>query len=455
MSKDLTTIREIAWRDVFPWLILLRVFRLSIRPSVLLLALLPTLVMPWGEQLARLTFIPDERTEAIPESPNASTGGRPGATNERHSTVEESVGSAVTSSLDPLRLAPQIGRQRIEPLFRQLTRPFREILRAESLPRTAYWVFVGLWGLLLWAIPAGAISRIAVVRIGREERVGFVESIVFASRRFGAYVGAPLLPMIGVALFAVPIAVVGLMMRSDWGLLFAAGCWVLVLMAGFAMSLMLLGLLFGWPLMWPTISAEFNGDLFEALQRGYDYTRERPLQYLFYAITATMLGALGWLVVNAVCSGIVDLSFWAASWGTGVDRLADIKQWESQLRLDLFHLGPPIESGTEPAAPTNSVAMVGLFVIHGLNTTLANQLPAAYAAGFFWCSASAIYLLLRQDVDQTEIDEVFSEEAELVPALDGSITTETNAENPQQLAQPSSGDLPEGEIPPASGTDVG
>ncbi len=41
----------------------------------------------------------------------------------------------------------------------------------------------------------------------------------------------------------------------------------------------------------------------------------------------------------------------------------------------------------------------------------------AYAAGFFWSSASAIYLLLRQGVDQTEMDEVFLEEPEQEPPL--------------------------------------
>ncbi|MEE3371648.1 MAG: hypothetical protein VX346_20115 [Planctomycetota bacterium] len=370
MANNLTMIREVSWREIFPWLILLRVFRLAIRPSVLLIALVPIILMPCGSWCAEQLF---DHTPDLDQQ-----------------TVE----LRVTSLLDLSRVTPDVGRERIESLFHLIARPFREILGTHSLRETAYWLFVGLWAVLLWAIPAGALSRIAVVRLGREERVGFVESLVFSVRRIGAYIGAPLLPLVGFALFALPVALVGLMMRADWGVLVAAVSWVLVLLVGFAMTLMLLGLFFGWPLMWPTISAEFNGDLFEALQRSYDYTRERPLHYLFYAFVATMLGALGWLIVNAVCNGIVDIGSWAVTWGAGVERMAEIR------------------------GETESTAVViGVQSIDVLNGLVLRQIPMAYAASFFWCSASAIYLLLRQGVDQTEMDEVFLEEPEEEPPL--------------------------------------
>ena len=190
MSNNLTTIREISWREIFPWLILVRVFRLAIRPSVLLMALLPIILMPWGSWCATQLF--DQPTHV----------------------EENAVELRVTSLLDLTRVAPAVGRQRMESLFHQITRPFREILRTHSLRETAYWLFVGLWAVLLWAIPAGAMSRIAVVRLGREERVGFIESLGFSVRRIGAYVGAPLLPLVGFALCALPVALVATRVTS-------------------------------------------------------------------------------------------------------------------------------------------------------------------------------------------------------------------------------------------------
>src|SRR5690606_9879037 len=41
-------------------------------------------------------------------------------------------------------------------------------------------------------------------------------------------------------------------------------------------------------------------------------------------------------------------------------------------------------------------------------------LQVAFAYSFMWCAAAGIYLLLRQDADQTEMDDVFLEEEEAV-----------------------------------------
>ena len=82
------------------------------------------------------------------------------------------------------------------------------------------------------------------------------------------------------------------------------------------MALLLLGLIFGWPLMWATISTE-GTDSFDALSRTYAYVFQRPLRYLFYAVVAALLGWLGWLLVENFAAAVVWLALWAASWGSG------------------------------------------------------------------------------------------------------------------------------------------
>ena len=85
-------------------------------------------------------------------------------------------------------------------------------------------------------------------------------------------------------------------MRANLGLLLGGisgrWCWL----AGLLMALLLLGLLFGWPLMWGTISTE-GTDSFDALSRSYAYLFQRPLHYLFYALVAA-IGWLGWILVR-------------------------------------------------------------------------------------------------------------------------------------------------------------
>ena len=109
-------------------------------------------------------------------------------------------------------------------------------------------------------------------------------------------------------------------MRANFGLLLGGLLWPLVLVAGLLMTLLLLGLLFGWPLMWATISAE-GTDSFDALSRSYAYVFQRPLHYLFYVVVAGFVGWLGWLLVANFAAGVIWMSDWAAGWGAGGDRL--------------------------------------------------------------------------------------------------------------------------------------
>ena len=260
--------------------------------------------------------------------------------------------------------------------------------RTNSLRTVAYYACAGLWNILVWAFFAGAITRIAVVQLGREERIGLGESLRHAARHYLWNVSAPLFPLIGVALCALPLVLLGLAMRSDFGVLVAGALWIVALPAGLLIAILLLGLAFGWPLMWPAISSEESGDAFEAFSRSYSFTLNRPLNYLLYALLAIGFGALCWMLVWAISSATVEAGFWAASWGGGRERIGEIAALP-QRGSGLFWLG---------------TALIRLTVL------LVRIVATGFNHAFFWCAASAIYLCLRRDVDQTEFDEVFVED---------------------------------------------
>ena len=48
------------------------------------------------------------------------------------------------------------------------------------------------WLLLVWSFVGGAITRIAVVQIGREERIGLKEAFCFVRDKFVSYLMSPL-----------------------------------------------------------------------------------------------------------------------------------------------------------------------------------------------------------------------------------------------------------------------
>ena len=186
-----------------------------------------------------------------------------------------------------------------------------------------------------------------------------------------------------------PIAIFSLLLKLDLGVLIVGIVWPVVLLCGLFLAILLVGLLFGWPLMWPTISVE-GTDSFDALSRSYSYTYQRPVHYLFYAAVAGVLGMLAWVVVLIFAKGVITYSYWAASWGSGGQRMTEI-----------------ISTATAPDA--SGTFATGCHAI-GFWVRVVKTIAVGFLFSYFWCAATYIYFLLRQAVDATELDEVAVEE---------------------------------------------
>jgi hypothetical protein len=391
-------VREIAWRDVFPWLIILRTFALAKSMPVLFLATLGVLAMPLGWRAAEGLFLDQQAVASDPDLShivyqNRSWPGQPG------NLPVPNDGRFPSSLWEVLGTGPDS----VQPVFLRFVRPLTLLIDARlPVTQAAYFAFGLLWMLLVWSLFGGAIARIAAVRLGREERIGLGEAVRHAVRKLGASVASPLFPLLGVALVALPIVLVGFLMRWDWGVLLAGGLWVFVLLGGLIIAILLLGLLFGWPLMWGTIASEENGDAFEAFSRSYSYTFQRPLHYLFYAFLATVFGGLSWLLVYHFAEWVVAFSQWPAALGAGAERWTEIAIDGSSGR------------------GTSTLVILGARLCQ-LGAGLVRTVATGFAYSLFWCLATAVYLLLRQDVDQTEFDEVYVENEDRrynLPALD-------------------------------------
>lgn len=258
----------------------------------------------------------------------------------------------------------------------------------------------GFWTLAVWAFFGGAISRIAVVQLAADEPVGWAAALRFARRKWLSYFAAPLLPLLGVLVAAVPLAILGLLMRAGTVGVIAIGViWPLFLLAGLMMALLLLGLAFGWPLMWATISAE-GTDAFDALSRSYAYLFQRPLRFLFYVFVAAVLGWLGWILVVNFAAGVIWLTNWAVAWGCGWPRMEMIED-----------------------RTLSGSGLIHFWIV------CVKFLAVGFRYGYFWTAAAAIYLLLRRDVDATETDEVFldADASELLRGLPPLATDEKGA----------------------------
>jgi len=368
---------------------LLRTFSISISVRSLLLATLAAVAVSAGWLCSERLFLGTDNPEYVEEIRDVveSNGAWPGANSAR-------LPSAAQTLASPKAITAVAPREPVCSVWLKTVSPFRRLFDFSlGYRQLAYFLVGGLWTLLIWSFFGGAISRAAVVQLAREERVGLGEAIGYARNKMGSYFAAPLIPLVGLLVLAIPFIFLGWIMAANFSVIVGALLWILLLATvGLIMAMVAIGVIFGWPLMWGTISAE-GSDAFDALSRCYAYTFQRPLHYAFYVLVAALFGLLGSVVVWLFAGTIVEMSYWATAWGAGAERVAAIQQIA----------GGGSDDSTWLSA---SGRLIGFWV------SCVWAIATGWSYSFFFTVAAAIYLLLRRDVDQTELDEVYLEETD-------------------------------------------
>jgi hypothetical protein len=302
-----------------------------------------------------------------------------------------------------------------------------------------YLLLVLIWTVGTWAFFGGAITRIAVVEVARNEKPGLTEALRYTCSRWRSYLFASFLPLIGIAAVTILLGLFGLADYVPWlkevwfGLL-----WPVALGFGLAMAILLVGLV-GWPMIQATLSAE-GSDSFDAISRSYSYVLQKPWSYLWYAVVALAYGAVVVFFVGLMGSLMVYLSKWGVrqtAWASYSDPsyLFVFAPTSFQWR-DLLLQGSPVAGHSavvtdaaiqnyiqsEEFKPWNYVGagLVGLWLY------LFFLLIIGFGYSYFWSASSIIYLLMRRKVDDTEMDEVYLEEED----ADESYSTPETAATP-------------------------
>ncbi|MFN4260267.1 MAG: hypothetical protein ACK4RK_13300 [Gemmataceae bacterium] len=289
-----------------------------------------------------------------------------------------------------------------------------------------YFLLVIVWTLATWGLFGGAITRMATVKLARNENVGLMESLRFVGTRYREYLLAPLFPLalvavvvIGLALFGV-IGMIPVVGDIVWyGLLMP-----LVLIGGLIMAVVLVGLV-GWPMMYATISTE-GEDSFDAISRSYSYVYQYIWHYAWYSVVALAYGAVVVFFVGLMGSLVVYLGKWS------------VGQWTTQSRdpsflfvyaptsfgwRDLLLQGAMTEGGQ--SVVQNGVINATTYAAYVSEMTWYNTAGAAlvtvwlylfflaivgFGYSYFWSASTIIYLLMRRRVDETDMEEVYLEE---------------------------------------------
>ncbi len=383
MPEDRGLVREIAWREAFPWISLARVARLAMAPRLILLAALGLLLTSGGWRVIGLAYSSSEDLRQL----GWAAEDQPWPWQTQIETVPPLLFDGFHPARSPVVQSALWLSQPVRAMFY----PGASTVGIPFVPFT-YELLCAIWAIAVWALIGGAITRITALALARESRLGAVGGLRFSLAKWPAFFLAPLLPIMGVLFLSLLMgAVYGLIMRFDSGVLIMSIFWPILLGASLVMGILLLGLVFGWALMWPTISVE-GTDSFDALSRSYSYTFQRPLYYLFYAIVAGVIGLLAATIVWLLVHWTIQLSFWSASWGSGLRRMEEI--------VRDANLGN-----------ARGAYSVGLSILRFWNGCVL-LLGSAYLFSYFWAAATNIYFLLRQKVDGAEPDVVAAEQEE-------------------------------------------
>ena len=393
MSRQAVDVEALSFRRLCPWVHLFRAFGIAIDIRKIVLAGMALMMFSAGDwALSHLPFYPSphampwetqfDRPGAKVESLQRPAGIRKLAVDPYGTLVSMSTNWSLV--LSPVHMFVDSALVLLRP---DQNKQWADVAVA--------WTRL-IWGLCVWAVFGGAITRMAAVQFARDERVGISQALRFSCRKFLDYLTAPFLPISGVIVLWVCCLIGGLV-----GLIPAVGdvvvglFWFLALGIGFLMSLLLIGVGAGWPLMFAGISAE-GSDGFDGLSRAYSYVYDRPGYYAWLIVLATAYGAIVMFLVWSVTSLFVYLAGWSVSSGMGLDNVIALLKPTPEL------IGGPELFGN----PDTLVVSSGMYATSAWLHLVA-LLLVGFVHSYFWCASTIIYFLLRKSDDGTELDEVY------------------------------------------------
>jgi hypothetical protein len=257
-----------------------------------------------------------------------------------------------------------------------------------------------------WAVFGGAIARIAAVHVARDEKLSIRAALRFSTGKFLSFLFAPIIPLLIIAGLGIVTMLLALVVNIPFFGPIIAGIFFFILLAiGFVMALVLVGTVGGFNLMYPTIAVE-GSDSFDAISRSFSYLYARPWRLAFYTIVSVAYGAITYTFLKLFIALMLKMIHTFA--GYGVFRHADNMRplWDmlwtgpgrySQLsyELDTLTLGP---------GETLGAYLIALWVY------LVISILGAYAISFYFSANTIIYYLMRNEVDATDMDDVFVEQ---------------------------------------------
>jgi len=468
MADETRELRRINWGECFAFTQIFRSFRMAIQPTKLILAFCGLVLTYASGRILDVVWADAHKPVCLVLGGAGGAGGGEAITelgyfleNGRQATRDWVAAAAAET--------PTAGLKRVGPFSLLLDHARTVVNQATSAVASGdpaglwgalrdglvgklwllsmhpvYAILFGAINLVVWALFGGAICRAAALDAAREECITVTEALAFSRRRLLGFIGAPLLPagICGVcALFLLAGGFVG---AIPWiGNLAVAALFWLALVAGFIMAIMIIGAVAGFPLTFPTIAVE-GSDAFDAFSRSFNYVvLSRPWRTAFYGLVAAAYGAICLLfvkfLVRLALAVVYVIVGWAMSFGSPT--LSDTAGASAQRmsKLEAIWQGPSLTGETAfwggfgPAADVAGTTRIARVVFHLWILAGVFTLVGAFAVSFYYSASTIIYLLLRREVDATDLEDVYTEEP---PAMEPPLAGEAGGRGPDQGVHP-------------------
>jgi len=280
--------------------------------------------------------------------------------------------------------------------------------------------------LAVLSIAGGSLCRIAALQFARDEKPGLTEALRYSTKKFLSFFTAPLAPVgiiILIGLFIFLLGLIGNIPRA--GELIMGICMLPALIVGALIAVILIGTVVGFNLMFPAIAYD-GSDCFDAISRSFSYIYSRPWRMGFYTAIAAVYGAICYTFVRFFAFLLLlatrlflQLGVWVEN-GKGVDKLTAI--WPKPEFMNFF--------GSSDLAAANWSQSAAAFLIH-LFLLLIVALIVSFIISFYFSANTIIYSLMRNRVDNSALEDIFTHSGEPRPEAPGEGEPKPEESQPQ------------------------
>ena len=260
-----------------------------------------------------------------------------------------------------------------------------------------YTGFLFIAGFGIFGLFGGAICRITARQVTREERIGPMEALKFSSKRFWRLFLVPILPVSLIVFGVLVIAVFSWFFQ--WpviGQAIQAILMPIIYLGGALMALVAILLAAGYGLMFPAVAVD-NSEGYDAMSRAFSYIKNKPWHAAFYAFLSAVYGIICYIFLRC----FIFVMFLCIRTGLVIALNGDAEAiWPTPAFSDFV---PQIQWHLLSSSQSVSAVIFRLWAL-----VFVLVLPA-YGISFFYTMATNIYVLLRKDEDDVDMEECYLE----------------------------------------------